>query len=131
MLVVGSTEAHRHIDPNIYSNWEGLLVDDRQILPLASEWFELNSHTVNGFNRLFQHKLAEVCENQQAKQTKLMKVVEEAETLLDREGKWIDACNPQAVLSVSPRATEQLLARKDFKKVRSQGKETFFVKEKD
>ena len=39
LMVVGSTQASRHVDPNIYSDWSALLIDNEQMLPVSSEWF--------------------------------------------------------------------------------------------
>ena len=62
-----------------------------------------------------------VCKSQRS-QPKLIKIVSQQWEGVNKGGDWVDACAPEAVLSVDQKANEHLLKSKDYKKVKTHGK---------
>lgn len=93
-MVVGSTKAHVHIDPDLYSDWEALLIDDKHMLLLASEWTEFSDRNAKSYGLINREMLEKVCETQLTTKPKLMKLVSEHSERIGKDDKWIDSCSP-------------------------------------
>ena len=129
LVVVGSTEAHKHIEPSLYVDWQALLLDDTSVVPVTSQWFEAQSGDSRGFSFIGGKNLAEACEMQLSGQPKLVKIVSKNSKVIDSEDKWVEACSPHAILSVDGKVNERLEKLKNYKKIKADGEESFFVKE--